>query len=115
MSLVLSDQDQVTLTAAALESDGKTADPNAKVAFTVDSAAVVAITDNGDGTALAVAGTDGVANVIATATDPDGNAVPSAAFAITVVSATSDTKTVSITAATPVAKTVPAPVVPPVA
>ena len=50
MSIVLSDQSQVPLTAAALEVDGVTPDPNAKVTFAVDDPSIVAITDNGDGT-----------------------------------------------------------------
>lgn len=106
MSLVLSDQDQVTLTAVALEADGTTPDPNAKITWEIDNPAFATLTDNGNGTALVagVSGSDGNANITATATDPDGNVVSSTPFAITTVSGATDAKTVSVTAGTPTPK-----------
>jgi len=103
MSLTLSDQDQVVLTATPLEADGKTPDTNASISWDVDNPAFVTLTDNGDGTATAagVAGSDGSVNVTATATDPDGNTVISAPFAITTVSGAGDAKTVAIAAGSP--------------
>jgi len=101
VSLVLSDAAQVTLTAVAYEADGTTPDPNATITWSVDDESVVTVTDNGSGSALAVAGSDGTANVTATAADPDGNTISAEPFAITVVNEATDAKTVAVTAGTP--------------
>jgi uncharacterized protein YjdB len=104
VSIILSDQDQVQLAAAALEADGVTADPNATIAWASDDEAIATVDANG----LVASVADGTANITATASDPDGNSVESAPFAVTVVNESTDTKTVSVSAGTPEPK--PAPV-----
>jgi hypothetical protein len=79
----LVDNQEVVLTVAAEDSKGEPVADT--ITFTVDNADVIALTDNGDGTALCVAGIPGSATVTAT----DSSTPPiTATEAFTVVSGT---------------------------
>ena len=104
MAFQLRDSEQVTLSAEALDSEGNPA--SASVAWTSSDDTVVAVTDNGDGSALAVAspgaGGLGTATVTCDVTDTSDADVHTGTFDIEVVAG--DAVTVNITAGTPEAK-----------
>jgi len=100
MAFTLTDSQKVGLSVSAVDAAGNP-DKTAKITYTVDDASVVAITDNGDGTAEAVAGSLGTATVTATATDTDGASI-SGTLAITVTGG--DATSLSIVPGTPEAK-----------
>ena len=54
------------------------------IAYSVDDASVLALTDNGDGTCSVSGSAAGAANLTATATNPDGSTTASSPFAFTV-------------------------------
>jgi len=95
------DDQQVTLTASALDDEGNPA--AATIAFSSSDETVAAVTDNGDGTALLVAspgeGGLGTATVTATVTDLSGDAVITGTFDVEVVAG--DAVTVNITPGAP--------------
>jgi hypothetical protein len=101
----LHDSEQVLLSVAATDAEGNPS--GATIAFSSSDDTIVAVTDNGDGTALAVASPGaaglGSATVSVTATDADGSTA-SGAFDIEVIPG--DTVAVNITPGTPEAKPV---------
>jgi hypothetical protein len=77
---------KVALSIAAEDEVGNPATFDGTYAFTVDDASVIALTDNGDGTAVAAAtGTLGVATVTAVATRTDGTVAGQGVLAFQVV------------------------------
>ena len=99
MAFSLQDSQQVVVTASGTDAKGN---PTAgKVAFTVDQPTVLAVTDNGDGTANLVAGAEGTAILTATDTDADGNEVAST-IEIDVVAG--DTAAIAFSFGTPTAQ-----------
>lgn len=99
MSVNLKAGQSVVLTASDLDAAGSI-DPNATDAWTSDdNGAVISLVGAGlNATATFVAA--GTANVTASATDPDGNKVPSLPFPV-ICLANTDTASVTITAGTP--------------
>jgi uncharacterized protein YjdB len=100
----LRDSEQVTLTAEALDSEGNPA--NVTVAWSSSDESIVAVTDNGDGSALAVAspGAGGLGSVTVTVdvTDVSDGDVHTGTFDIEVVAG--DAVTVNVAAGAPEAK-----------
>jgi len=100
----LHDSEQVTLSVEALDSEGNAA--AATTAWSSSDDTIVAVTDNGDGTALAVASPGaaglGTATITASVTDTSDGDVHDGTFDIEVVAG--DAVTVNITAGTPEAK-----------
>jgi hypothetical protein len=100
----LHDWEQVPLSAQALDAEGNPAAVN--YAWSSSDETVVAVTDNGDGTALAVAspaeGGLGSATVSVDVTDQSDGDVISGTFEIEVIAG--DAVAVNITAGTPEAK-----------
>lgn len=98
MSLIKNVGDTVTLTAAALEKDGVTADPNAVLSWSIGSGTSITLDAT---TGLVVTGkcvAAGDTTFSADATDPDGKDVPSSPYTVTVIDpAATDTQTVTIT------------------
>jgi hypothetical protein len=101
----LRDSEQVTLTVEALDSEGNTA--SASTTWTGSDDTIVAVTDNGDGSALIVAspgaGGLGSATVTATVTDTSDGDQHTGTFDVEVVAG--DAVTVNILAGTPEEKT----------
>ena len=75
VGLSMADNFNVTFSFQALDAKG-IVDPTATVAFTSDNPAAFAVVDNGDNSTGTVSAVDpGAGNLVATVTDPDGNAV----------------------------------------
>jgi hypothetical protein len=100
----LRDDQQVTLTAEALDAEGNPA--NVSTAWSSSDDTVVSITDNGDGSALAVASPGaaglGSSTVTVDVTDASDGDVHTGTFDIEVVAG--DAVTVNVVAGTPEAK-----------
>jgi len=100
----LRDSEQVTLTVEALDAEGNPA--NVTVGWSSSDETIVAVTDNGDGSALVTAspgaGGLGSATVTVTATDTSDGDVHEGTFDVEVVAG--DAVTVNVTAGTPEAK-----------
>lgn len=101
MSLQIRDDQQVPLSASALDKEGNPA--NATIAWSSSDETIVGIIDNGDGTALAVASPGsaglGVAVVTATATDASDGDEHTGDFEIEVVAG--DVAIVNVVPGTP--------------
>lgn len=102
MSVSLRVGQTTTLTATADDPSGA-ADPNAVDTWASDDVGAFGTLTGSGATATFLGTAPGVANVTATATDPDGNIIPSAPFAVTVTPAfaATDAATVTITASPP--------------
>ena len=100
MAFELQADQEVTLTAAFVDAQGNPT--NYPMTYSVDSEATLAVTDNGDGTAKAVAGTLGTANVTSTTTNPDGTTAASTPLEIDVIAG--DAVSGTITPGTPTNK-----------
>src|SRR5438552_12098989 len=102
----LHDSEQVTLTVEALDSEGNTA--AASVAWSNSDDTIVAVTDNGDGSALVVAspgaGGLGTSTITCDVTDTSDGDVHSGTFDVEVIAG--DAISVNITAGTPEPKPV---------
>lgn len=101
MAFQLRDSQQVALAVEALDSEGNPA--AATTAFTSSDDTIVAVTDNGDGTCLAVASPGaaglGTATITATVTNTADATTITGTFDIEVVAG--DAVTVNVTAGTP--------------
>jgi hypothetical protein len=91
-----------TLTATADDPTG-TADPNAVDTWASDDAGAFGTLTGSGATATFLGVAPGVANVVASATDPDGKVTASDPFAVTVTAAfaATDAATVTVTASPP--------------
>lgn len=76
-TVTMTDEQQVTLSCSAVDAKGQPVADT--ITYSVDNADVVAITDNGDGTCVCVAGVEGSATVTAT----DGTLSGQMVFTIT--------------------------------
>lgn len=97
VSLIKKIGDTVTLTAAALEKDGVTADPNAQVTWSQTGAGGITLASKTGLTVTGTCDTAGDVTFSADAKDPDGNDVTSSPFTVTVVDPATDTATVTVT------------------
>ncbi len=104
MAFQLRDDQQVSLQVEALDSEGNAA--NVSMAWTSSDDSIVAIVDNGDGSALAVASPGaaglGTATITVDVTDRSDGDIHTGTFDIEVVAG--DAVTVNVTAGTPEAK-----------
>ena len=101
MAFTLQNTDKVLLTAVARDAQGNVT--LAILAFATSDDTIVSLVDNGDGTAEAFSGLEGVATVTATATDPDGAQVTGTLDieVVAVVVPPEPTAIVEVTAGTP--------------
>ena len=101
MAFQLRDSEQVTLSVEALDSEGNPAAATTTWASSDDT--IVAVSDNGDGTALAVASPGaaglGTATITASVADASDGDIHDGTFDVEVVAG--DVVTVNITAGTP--------------
>lgn len=110
MSVSLRVGQSVGYTAAALQADGVTPDPDATITYReVDAggqpaaSGLISLTDNGGGSATVSATAEGAAFILGEATDPDGKVTDSAVEDITVQAgfAATDAASVTLTPGTP--------------